>query len=151
MKSFRYSPLFSFLLSVLLFACGDNQESQNLEIGEGMSGDSVFTLIEDTEKAEFSVALIGQWKLVDMRMDGKSYLDEPGNTRLEFKETGTMVYSADDLPTRESDFAQAGDFISAPEIWDEDLKIKNLSPTELVLTEEVSGQTVEYLYQRIDN
>lgn len=151
MKNFRYSLFFSPLLTVMLFACGDSQESQHLENGEIMSEDSVFTLVEDPEEAGFSVDLIGQWKLIDMRMDGKSYLDEPGSTRLEFKETGTMVYTADDLPTRESDFAQAGDYISAPEIWDEDLKIKKLNPTELVLTEVVSGQTVEYLYERLEN
>lgn len=141
----------SFLL-LALAACGDSSDTEQSNIIKEIETlDSVYLADEPTSMEEAPLVrpeLIGNWKLVDMRIGGKSYLDNVGNTSLELLENGSLIYTVDDLPPKKGDFAQAGDFLSAPDIWDEDLSIKKVSETQLVLADEVSGEKVEYHYEK---
>lgn len=133
-----------------LLACGDNEDSDSEVIKELTTLDSVYLSEENAEPAPaFNPELLGNWKLVDMKMGGKSYLNSIGSQQLTFMESGNLVYRTDDLPPKQGDFVQAGDYLSAPGILTEDLKIQKLDATRLVLVDEISLEKVEYVYSRI--
>ncbi|MEL7341486.1 MAG: hypothetical protein AAGM67_13475, partial [Bacteroidota bacterium] len=96
-----------------------------------------------------SPELIGNWKQTDMRMDGKSYASSLESTTVSFAENGEITYLSEGLPPRKGEYMQVKNILSAPEIWEADLNVKVLDAAKLVLSEEVSGQIVEYHYERL--
>ncbi|MEL6590766.1 MAG: hypothetical protein AAFQ68_11820 [Bacteroidota bacterium] len=148
----RNNPLPYSLLALslfLLFACGT--ESSDQQEGEPITIESIDSNMMTTEEPAHFVNpdLIGNWKQTDMRMDGKSYAASLESTTVSFAENGEITYLSEGLPPRKGEFMQVKKILSAPEIWEADLNIKELNATKLILSEEVSGQIVEYHYQRL--
>lgn len=140
--------LLSFCL-LFLGACG-NSEPQSPE-EEFITIETLDSNLMTTDEPAHYVSpdLIGNWKQVDMRMDGKSYFENLEETTVTFAENGEITYLSEGLPPRKGEFMQVKQILSAPEIWEADLNVKSLTPLKLVLSEEVSGQIVEYHYEKL--
>ncbi|MEM6344912.1 MAG: hypothetical protein AAF927_13560 [Bacteroidota bacterium] len=149
MKLFNFPIiLFSFCL-LFLGACGESAPQTPEE--EFIAIETLDSnLMTNDEPAHFANPdLIGNWKQIDMRMDGKSYFENLEQTTVTFAENGEITYLSEGLPPRKGEFMQVKQILSAPEIWEADLNVKTLTATKLVLSEEVSGQMVEYHYEKL--
>ncbi|MFK7923356.1 MAG: hypothetical protein AB8H47_15435 [Bacteroidia bacterium] len=149
MQQTSYSTYLLALIFLFVVGCGGAEESSPEE--ELITIETIDSNLMTTEEPSHYVSqeLIGNWKQVDMRMDGKSYFESLDQTTVSFSENGEITYLSEGLPPRKGEFMQVKKILSAPEIWEADLNVKTLTSTKLVLSEEVSGQTVEYHYERL--
>ncbi len=149
MQQSKYSIILLSFCLLFLGACGDaDQKSPEEELITIETLDS--NMMTTDEPAHFvNPELIGNWKQVDMRMDGKSYFENLEETTVTFAENGEITYLSEGLPPRKGEFMQVKQVLSAPEIWEADLNVKSLTATKLILSEEVSGQIVEYHYEKL--
>ncbi|MEO0472601.1 MAG: hypothetical protein AAF206_23495 [Bacteroidota bacterium] len=144
----------TFLLALCLLplntACEENTQQVDEHAPEIiLSGDSI--PLDDTptvENQSIQPDLLGKWALTSTRFDGEEIPIEAGESSLEFRKDGTMISESAGLSTEMFAFIQEGSRLAC-NMWDHDQKIVRLNTEELVLAEEVDGQSVEYIYKRM--
>lgn len=149
MQYLNISPYLLLIGLLVLTACGDSESPESQEeliMIETMDSNLMIT---DEPNHYVNPELLGNWKQTDMRMDGVSYFESLEQTTVTFSENGEITYLSEGLPPRKGEFMQVKQILSAPEIWEADLNVKSLTATKLILSEEVSGQMVEYHYERL--
>lgn len=149
MQQTSYSSYLLALCLLFVVGCGGTEEGSPTE--EIISIETIDSNLMATDEPSHYVSqeLIGNWKQTDMRMDGKSYFESLEQTTVSFSENGEITYLSEGLPPRKGEFMQVKKILSAPEVWEADLNVKTLTANKLILSEEVSGQVVEYHYERL--
>lgn len=148
MKSFFPVLLVSICLLTTI-SCEENTNQVDEHAPEViLSGDSI--LVEDSDEPTETIQaeLLGKWSLQSTTIGQEVIpIEEEQSSSIEFRQDGTMVSESDGLPTEMFAFVQVENLLSCS-MWDQDQKIIRLTADELLLAEEIDGQSVQYLYKK---
>ncbi|MEZ4774955.1 MAG: hypothetical protein R3D00_17355 [Bacteroidia bacterium] len=130
----------------LFFSCGNEKEKSD----DQSTADSLLPIsAEDSLIMESPVTtpgLLGKWQLTEMKTDNGPITDF-GESTIEFLANGDLIAESDQVPAETFGFSEDGTFIRS-ELWDSPLRIKTLDESQLILTENISGEQIQYKYLR---
>ncbi len=149
MIHFRIFQIIFLGATLLLTSCEENGKNSE----ETTVGDSIEVSDEESTRgvplaAALRPGLFGTWEMVDMRL-GNEPLPQtiPGNSYLEFLETGKVVVFSDGFTPDTGQVSQNGDLLYSS-VWGAPQRIDSLNQSRLILVEMLDGAEVSYIYQR---
>lgn len=147
MKYVRPEALLITILGLFLVACEDEPVSSDI----AESTDSTVVAEEVTRGLETSAIrpeLVGKWKLVDMRMDNEPLPQTiPGNSFLEFLTDGSVALFSEGFEPDTASIKQNGDLLMS-DIWDSAQRLDSLTMGRLILSENLDGTEISYIYSK---
>ncbi|MDX2246356.1 MAG: hypothetical protein SF052_06255 [Bacteroidia bacterium] len=142
----RFPHYFLILCLLFLYACDkttENEEKQMVEDSLLLEASPDTLVIENTV---INPSLVGKWQLSEMK-SGSVPITDFGQSTLEFRTNGDLIAESDQVPAETFAFSEDGTYIES-DLWDSPIRIQALSGTQLILTEEVDGEKIQYKYIR---
>lgn len=122
---------------------------------EGGSGDSVVVneaeILADTTgipATTIAPELLGMWILQEMRIDQEPMsIEDIGESAYEFRSDGTLVAHSEESASDPTPFTYDNNTINS-DLNDKPLQVEELGPKKLVLSTEINGTIIRYIYQK---
>lgn len=142
----RQLSIFAIILVLFIFSCDSEKENTD----HTMTADSLINIpSEDSVISEITLTspgILGKWQLAEMKT-GNVPITDFGQSTIEFLANGDLIAESDQVPAATFSFSEDGEYIRS-DLWDSPLRIHTLTGAELILTENVDGEQIQYKYLR---
>lgn len=146
-KFIRHHILLLMILGLSLAACSEESADADAT-AEETTEETAGEVSQGLEESAMRPELVGKWKLVDMRMDNEPLPQSiPGSSFLEFLPDGSVALESEGFDADTASILQNGEMLMS-DIWDSAQHIDSLTMGRLILSEDLDGTQISYIYTR---